>query len=259
MKRSLFFFSCCLLLSCSRQQREQTVQEYVEQLEEFMHVWSIDNLVVAVSTGADWIDAFKSPYAIATYRVIYSFDPAFELGDRIVERHHCEDGIATIEDFRWVTAQQRQTISFMGLSYDAGTDSEYGSFYTEETVIPDGTQDFVRRTYYNCAGLPLDITGPFERARAGDTNVRIETNKILEAYFILQGQYRDRLDVIKNHTGKPIVWTSEEEAEQLRKQIEKQGREAVYVSSGGFMGTIKSGHRDPHFPHNDKGKIWLVE
>lgn len=252
-----------MLLGCSREQPVckqslRTTQQYVEQLRSFMYEAGIGNLVVVVCVDCDWIGGpGNRPSFSYSYKIVYSFNPSFRTGDIIVRWVHFEGAIA---DF-WKIAPTNKEIDpnlyFMGINYNTNTSPCYHSFYTEEIAMPTDAYEFAYRKYYiGDACQPFPITYGFNNFYVED--VTIETNKIFEAYFILQEQYRSQQNIIRNHKGKPIVWTSREEAEELRKRIEDQGKEALFASDG-HIGIIKKGHSDSLFPFSDTGEIWIVK
>ena len=58
--------------------------------------------------------------------------------------------------------------------------------------------------------------------------------------------------------GPTTSWTNKKDAEGLKNAIEKNDKEAFFVTDG-HVGMIKKGYNDPYFPFRDKGKIWCVD
>lgn len=173
---------CLFMMGCSKKQQTWTVHDYQRQLEQVMDDMSIENLAVVTLVDYDWCCPSSTLKRICTYKLLYSFDPEFRTGDVIVM------GISTEETPRllWSSSllsddgkSERGKLLFIGLSKDnIVSRTNMAGYYGRQTLfhMMDDTWP-----------IPPEII--FSTADAQD--VIIETNKLFEAYFILQNKYAE--------------------------------------------------------------------
>ncbi len=170
-------------MGCSKKQKTWTVQDYQRQLEQVMDDMSIENLAVVTLVNYDWCCPSSTLKRICTYKLLYSFDPKFRTGDVIVI------GISTEETPRmlWSSSllsddakSERGKLLFIGL-------------YKDNIVSRTNMAGCYRgQTLFQMMDDTWPITPEIIFSTAEAKDVIIETNKLFEAYFILQKKYIEK-------------------------------------------------------------------
>ena len=190
-KYIIIYCLCCIISGCStrkpaQQHTARTTQQYVEFLENFMQDFDLDKLAVAVCVNRDWTGQPRHrPHFVTSYKILYSFDPLLNLGDVITDWVHFDDPTTNF----WRYANKYGQRDNLPKFYFIGADHAVKNycFFAEDIVVPNDN-GYVNKNYHvdGCWVYEFGFVFSFY----GEKN--IETNKLFEAYFILQERYRNK-------------------------------------------------------------------
>ena len=100
-----------------------------------------------------------------------------------------------------------------------------------------------------------DVTYIGRTIRKGDL---LNAEKPGARYVLAAASVSKMLSETLKGKSKMIKWKTRDDANGLKKAIEKCDKEAFFVANG-HVGMIKAGYSDPYFPHSDQGEIWIIE
>jgi len=148
----------------------------------------IETLTAVVCVNKDWIGGPNNrPHLISTYKIISSFEPSFNLGDIIVEWQHFDESI--LEFWKYldnINNGKNSIYYFINVNNDLIINDDV--YFKDETIIPNNTQKFNHRIYYKYSDASYTIGYIFNEFI--HDNVKLETNKIFEAYLLFKEKYR---------------------------------------------------------------------
>ena len=191
---SISFLLACFALSgvtfvmgCKPLPVKLTTQDYVVKFQHFMDDNSVSNLVVVTRIKNDWACvADKNIVAISYFRVLYSFDSKLHTGDLIVRWCHAEEDIHKL----WQSSLRSE------LQDQSNNDVLFLSFYDSDVVcskseilVPDNSNPCSQSIYYmRDAALTFPLEYILNDPKGN--SVEIDFAKAMDAYFVLQSQFR---------------------------------------------------------------------